>query len=228
MERLKLRERLKQERLPQRVLLYMFGLFILAIGVSFAVRSNLGVSPVQSMPLVLTYITGLSMGVCVFLIFSAYTLAQIPILGRKFQWYQLAQVPAALVFGYLVDLTQFLLGDFHIPTYFGQLAKLAIGVFLIANGIILHMRPKLINQPPDALVAAVATKTKSGAFYRAKIGTDLTLVAVSALLSFVFLGGLYGLREGTVIAAVMIGKCIPLANRIWGPTLERLGFPAKS
>jgi len=222
MERLK--ERLRQERLPQRVLLYVFGLFILAVGVSMAVRSNLGVSPVQSMPLVLTYITGLSMGTCVFLAFSAYTLLQIPILGRGFKWYQFAQIPAALVFGYLVDFTQFLLGGFYIPTYFGQLAKLGIGIFLIANGIVLHMRPKLINQPPDALVAAVATKTKSGAFYRAKIGTDLTLVALSILLSFVFMNGLYGIREGTVIAAVMIGKCIPLAGRIWGPTLERLGF----
>ena len=225
MERLKERlQLLRQERLPRRVLLYVFGLFILSLGVSLAVRSNLGVSPIQSMPLVLTYITGLTMGTCVFLVFSAYTLAQIPILGRKFQWYQLAQIPAALVFGYLVDFTQFLLGGFHVPTYFGQLLKLGMGIFLLANGIVLHMRPKLIHQPPDALVAAVATKTKTGAFYRAKIGVDCSLVLLSVLLSLLFLGALHGIREGTIIAAVMIGKCIPLAGRIWNPVLEKLGL----
>ena len=42
-------------------------------------------------------------------------------------------------------------------------------------------------------------------FSTVKIAFDVTLVCISILTSFLFLGGLEGIREGTVAAAVCVG-----------------------
>lgn len=53
-----------------RLLIYILGLLILALGVAFSINSNLGVSPVSSLPYVISQITGIEMGKCVIFIYS--------------------------------------------------------------------------------------------------------------------------------------------------------------
>lgn len=69
--------------LLKKVLVYCAGLFIMAMGVSFSGTANLGMSPVNSIPYVLSEIfTFLSMGTWIIVIFSLYILIQFLILGR--------------------------------------------------------------------------------------------------------------------------------------------------
>lgn len=49
----------------KRIIIYCIGLFIMAIGVTFSVKSNLGVSPVNAIPYVVSLISGLDQGLCV-------------------------------------------------------------------------------------------------------------------------------------------------------------------
>ena len=46
----------------RRVVIYLLGLFILALGVSFSVKSRLGVSPVNSIPYTVSMLTGIEQG----------------------------------------------------------------------------------------------------------------------------------------------------------------------
>ena len=41
----------------------------------------------------------------------------------------------------------------------------------------------------------------------------MTLVVIASVLSFLFLGGLYGVREGTVAAAFCVGLIARQVNR---------------
>ena len=41
-------QKLKEENYPVRILVYIFGLFIMTLGISMSVKSDLGVSPVSS------------------------------------------------------------------------------------------------------------------------------------------------------------------------------------
>lgn len=50
-------------------------------------------------------------------------------------------------------------------------------------------------------------------FARAKVGFDVTLVVLSCILSFLFLHGLVGVREGTVAAALLVGMVARQVNR---------------
>ena len=217
-------DQLKEKRIPQRILLYIFGVFTLSLGAVFVVNANLGASPVQAVPLVVSLITEMSIGTSFIAVLILFTLIQIAILRREFKWIQLTQVLVALLFGYLVDFSNFLIRGIQAHNYFGQILMLCVGIVLTASGVTLHMRAKLVNLPPEALTAAITTKVKNGVFHRVRIVQDCALVAIAVVLSFSFLCGIYGVREGTIISALLVGKCIHITNRIWLPVLKRLGF----
>jgi uncharacterized membrane protein YczE len=109
-------------------------LFLLALGVAISVNGNLGVSPVNSLPYIISQIINVPMGTCVTALFCFYILLQIIILRREFQPIQLLQIVFSTVFGYFVDFAKLLIGDFVIPTYFGRLTMLGISIVLIAVG----------------------------------------------------------------------------------------------
>ena len=51
-----------------------------------------------------------------------------------------------------------------------------------------------------------------------KVSFDVSLVVISCILSMVFLHGIYGVREGTVAAAVLVGSISRQINKY----LERI------
>ena len=214
---------LKRERVLRRSFAYVIGLFFGAFGVALAVNSELGVSPVNSYAFFLSRLFDLYMGVCIAIILSFFVLTQILLLRREFQWFNLLQIPTAFLLGYFVDLANFLLGDFRLPTYFGQLAMTGISIVLIATGILLYTGVRFFPIPPaEALVVALAYKFDMP-FHKVKVLLDSTFVGAGIVLSLIFLGGLYGVREGTILSAVFIGRLMPYIERWLGPLLVRLG-----
>ena len=148
----------KGVRIIKRVFLYLIGLFVLALGVSFSINSNLGVTPVSSLPYVISKISGVSMGLCVTLIYAGFVLVQIIILRKSFKLKDFGQVIFAGVFGYFVDFGQWILGGFTIPTYVGSLVMLTISIILVAIGVSLYMAADLLNMPMEGMVSAVNQK----------------------------------------------------------------------
>jgi len=207
----------------RRILIYVFGVFVLSLGVVFSVNAGLGLSPVQVVPFVFSLAGGLTLGTSMFAVLTIFTLLQIAILRKQFKLIQLTQIVVAFLFGYMVDFSFFLVGGVQFYGYFGQLLKLAIGIILTACGVTIHMQAQLVNLPPEALTAAITSKIPNGEFHKVRIVQDLTLVTIAAVLSFVTLdGNLYGIREGTVISAVLVGKCIQYTNRILASSLRAL------
>lgn len=107
----------------KRIVIYLAGLFFVALGVAFSVNSNLGVSPVNSLPYVVSRILGKDLGTCVTVIFIGYILIQILLLRKAFRPLDLAQILCSFAFGYFVDLTETLLGSFCLPGYPGRLGN---------------------------------------------------------------------------------------------------------
>ncbi|MBE6976573.1 MAG: hypothetical protein E7439_05190 [Ruminococcaceae bacterium] len=206
-----------------RVLIYCIGLLVIAFGVAISVNSNLGVSPVNSLPYVVSQIINVPMGTCVTVIFCFYILLQVLLLGKKFKPIQLLQIVFSTLFGYFVDFAKWAVGDFAIPTYFGQLAMLAISIILIALGVLLYMDVKLVPMPMEGLSSCIADKL-SKPFPTMKTVVDCIVVAIGTALCFIFLGGLDGIREGTIITAIVTGKVIGLMKKPISPLIEKLCF----
>lgn len=118
-----------------RIILYIIGLFFMAMGVAFAVNSNLGVSPVTSLPYVISLIVNMELGTCVITVYGVYIVLQILILRREFRLINLTQIIFSTIFGYF---TKWLLADFTLPTYGGQLVMLAISIVAVAFGVFLY------------------------------------------------------------------------------------------
>ena len=140
----------------KRVILYAVGLLFMAFGVAFSVNSNLGVSPVNSLPYVISKIIHMDLGNSVILVFSCYILVQILVMRRDFKWINLTQLIFSTIFGYFVDLAKWIVGDFAIPTYAGQLLMLAISILLVAIGVSLYMGVKLVNMPMEGMTHAIS------------------------------------------------------------------------
>ena len=214
----------KYRKLINRFIVYCVGLLIMAFGVSLAIHSNLGVSPVSSLPNVLGQLIHVSVGTCVTGVFCFYSLLQILLLRKDFKWINLAQIIIASVFGYFVDFTDMLLGNLVIPGgYLGRVVVMAISLTCASIGTTLYMEAKLINVPMEGLTVAISEKFNIP-FPKVRRTADCTILAIAAVLSIVFLGKIYGIREGTVISALFLGKMIGVVKKRVSPTIQRLCF----
>ena len=196
----------------KRVFVYTLGLFILAIGIVLAVQSGLGISPMTSFPVILSQILGTGLGITVTSVFLCFVAAQKLLYGKAFHWSNISQVAFAFLFGFFVDFAEWLIGDFSLPTYLGQLFLLFLSIIIIAYGLAIYMEAKLVNLPAEGFVMAVSDKINFP-FSRGKIMMDCIFVAIGVLLSLLFIGGVWGIREGTILSAIFVGKSIPFAAK---------------
>ena len=209
-------------RLAARLGIYTLGLLILAFGIALAVNCKLGVSPVSSLPYVVSLIFNVSLGTCTTIVYATYVLLQMVLL-RKFQPALLLQLVFSTIFGWFVDGAKYVLGDFCLPTYFGQLAMLAASIVLIGFSLVLYIDVKLAPMPAEGLVGCLADKL-GRPFSQMKTAFDCTSVLVGAVLSLLFLGALVGIREGTVLTALLAGRMMGQVRKLIGPWIRKLCF----
>lgn len=69
----------------KRGIVYILGLFIMAIGVVFSVKSELGVSPVTCLANVVHQISAVDLGICTTAVYCFYILVEVIILRRDFK-----------------------------------------------------------------------------------------------------------------------------------------------
>ena len=209
-------------KLAARLGIYCLGLLILAFGIALAVNSNLGVSPVSSLPYVVSQIAGISLGTCTILVYICYILLQM-VISRKFQPALLLQLVFSTIFGWFVDGAKWVLGDFCLPGYLGQLAMLAASILLIGFSLVLYIDVQLAPMPAEGLVGCLSEKLGKP-FSSMKTLVDCSSVLIGAVLSLVFLGKLVGIREGTILTALLVGKMMGLLRKSVAPLIQKICF----
>ena len=83
------------KHLLKRYLILLIGLAIMAFGVAFSIKANLGTSPISSVPYAVSLFSPLTVGMATIVMHCVFILLQIMILRKKFQLIQLAQLPVA-------------------------------------------------------------------------------------------------------------------------------------
>lgn len=209
-------------KLLTRLGIYCLGLLILAFGVALAVNCNLGVSPVSSLPYIVSQIISLSLGTCTVLVYTLFILLQMAI-TRKFQPALLLQLVFSTIFGWFVDGAKWVLGDFCLPTYFGQLAMLASSILLIGFSLVLYVDMQLAPMPAEGLVGCLSEKLHKP-FTQMKTLVDCSSVVIGLALGFLFLGKPVGIREGTILTALLVGKTMAFFRKILAPRIQKLCF----
>lgn len=202
-----------------RVLTYVVGIFLFAMGVVFAIKSDLGVSPVSTLPYVVSLLTGYTVGMMTALLYVLFVGLQWLLLGKGFRKVDGLQLVFAFGFGFCVDLSKFLIRTLTYRSLLGQVVYLCIGTVMIGFGIFLILKTGLIVSPTDGLVKAIAQRFNQ-AFSGVKIGVDLSVSILSAVLSYVFLGSIVGVGFGTVFSAFSVGFSIRFFEHIIGDLFE--------
>ncbi len=187
-----------------RCALLLAGLAVMALGVALSIKAELGTSPISSVPYVSGLISGLSVGTTTIIVNSLFVLAQILMLRSQYDWYQLLQIPVAIVFGLMIDMFSLFMGDIVLSSYIQQWLFCAAGIIFVALGVSTEVTAELITTAGEGLVLAICQVT-SFKFGNVKVAVDVTLVILAAAASLLVLGELAGVREGTAAAAVLVG-----------------------
>lgn len=209
----------------KRTAFLVVGLFIMSFGVALSIQASLGTSPISGIPYVLNLITGMSVGTTTIIVNVVIVLIQIPILRRKFRLVRLLQIPACVIFGLLTDLALLCVKDVTPAAYWQQWLVCVGGILLVAVGVSFEVTAKVTTLPGEGLVLALCEVLPKVKFGYMKVAVDCTLVAIAVVLSFAFLHGLQGVREGTLAAAVFVGLVTKLLNRFVLPLGEKLFSP---
>lgn len=199
-----------------RVIVYLVGLFIMTIGVSMSVKSNLGVSPVSSISYTIMCITGLEMGKATILFHIVFVIIQIIIFKN------LLQVFVGIIFGYFTTFSNYLFSFIPSTENYVIRAVLMLGsTVVIAFGIFLYLPVDVVPLAGEGAMKAISDKTGI-MFSHVKIGFDISMVLVSLAACLIALRKPGAVGVGTVVAAVIVGIILGRFNHFLGAKKGKL------
>lgn len=213
---------MQRQEIIKRYALLIIGLLFSALGVAVTKRGELGVSPISSIPNVLSYkFPFLSMGSWLIVWNCVLIGAQIVMLRKRFRLIELLQIPVSLLFGYFTDLGTSCVAFLPVESYAARLAMVGAGTVILGFGIALTVVANVTMNPGEAVVRVVANQTKKN-FGSVKIALDVSYVTFAVLLSLaLFRLKVVGAREGTAIAAIFTGVVVKRFTRWIKPPLDR-------
>ncbi len=219
----------------KRYVVFIVGLFVNSLGVSLITKASLGTSPISSIPYVLSLKFPFTLGT--FTVFFSLLLIflQLMILGKNFKPEHILQIPVSFVFGYFIDLCMELLFFIHPTVYWQQFVYLLIGCLVLGIGVYMEMLADVVMLPGESFVRSIVFRWKTE-FGTTKVIFDVSMTLIAALLSFIFAGRLDGVREGTVVAAILVGFIARLIARkfpfiptlLFGSSSSQAATPLKS
>ena len=201
--------------LIKRYIFLLAGLFVNGLGVSFITKARLGTSPITSIPYTLSL--GFTPTVGMFtLVFNIFLIIlQVILLRRNFQLQNLLQLPIIALFSCFIDLTMSLLGFIQPETYVLKVISLVIGCLILGFGVFMEMVANVAMLPGEATVRAVSDVFSTD-FGKTKIAFDSSMTVIAAILSFIMFRHLDGVREGTIVAAILVGFIARLFKKYIG------------
>ena len=188
----------------KRYVIFLIGLFVNSLGVSLITKASLGTSPISSIPYVLSLSFPFTLGNFTIFFSIFLILLQLLILRKNFKLEHVLQIPVSIVFGYFIDLTMLLFAWVNPQVYIMKIIYLLIGCLILGFGVYMEVLADVVMLPGESFVRAIVLTWKTN-FGTTKICFDVSMSVIAAILSFVFTGRLNGVREGTIIAALLVG-----------------------
>lgn len=198
----------------------LVSLFIISFGVTLITKASLGTSPIASVPYVLSLCTSFTMGQYMMSMNLFFILIEMLLMNKeqilKMKYELLLQIPIGILFGYFIDLSFPLLAWFSPHNYIYHIAGLLSGCIIMAAGIAMEVQAGVAMMPADCVIRVLSNRLNRE-FGSVKLFFDVTLVVVACLISLFSSGHLVGVREGTIIGAVIVGPLVRFSRRYLMP-----------
>lgn len=217
-----------------RVIFYVAGLLILALGIILNTKSGLGVSPIISVAFSIATIGGFNFGNITFFLYSAFVVVEIILHVLRNRRYSgeaagaiapaahrdlklvlvmdLLQLPLSLVFTRFMNLFSAILpAPQNMPS---KLLVLAAGIILTGIGAAMSLNMRIIPNPGDGIVQAISDCIGKPVGFT-KNCFDLFNICLTISISLIFVHKLIGIGLGTVVAVLGVGRVIALFNHLF-------------
>ncbi len=135
----------------------------------------------------------------IFLIFL-----QLLILGKNFPKQYWLQIPVSFLFSYFIDLTMGLLQSVCPIQYWVKMLFLLLGCVVLGVGVSLEFVANVVMLPGEAFVNAIVKRFRTD-MGRTKVAFDSSMTVIAGLIGMILYHKLAGVREGTIIAAILVG-----------------------
>ncbi len=197
----------------KRLVLFVIGMFLAGLGVAFSTLPTLGTSPITSLPYVMTLILPWSLGTTTIVFNVGFILIQYLILRKRFPVKELLQLPTLFIFGAFIDLGMWM-ASCYVPTAYPlRMFEVLLGCLFLALGIALQLISDISLMPGDGVIKTISNEFKIP-FGKVKICFDFSIVISALILSLAYFQRINGIREGTIVAAFLVGWLI---RKMQGP-----------
>lgn len=187
-------------------------ILINSFGVVLMLDSGAGISAISSVPYAFSEsFPQMTLGTWTY-IFQGTLVAVLMILRKKFVPTYLFSFVVGFAFSEMLDVYKTVLAG--LPMGLGyQIVYFIVSYLVLCLGIALSNRCGLPIVPTDLFPREVS-QILNVAYSKVKITFDVTCLAVTAGLTFFFLGHIKGLGIGTILAAFTMGKVIGIIGNI--------------
>lgn len=198
----------------RRVFNYVFGLYLITLGVAFSIKSGLGSAPVSSIPYAIDLIWLINIGVATFIFHAILVFIEWILLRDDFKRKHFLQVFVGVLFGVFTSFSVSLM-NFIPPADSFSLALLMsfFSVLIIALGLFFYVPTNLIPLSVEGVTQAIAIVTDRP-FSKIKVYLDISIVSIALALSYGFLGQLGSVGIGTIIGALLIGTTVKYIHKL--------------
>lgn len=206
-----------------RVLIYILGLIILALGIVLNTKTNLGVSPIISVAYVASNLTATefaNMTLAWYILFVVFEVIVHICRGEKRRLVSdVLQIVLSVVFTRFMQLFDHCIPE--LTTMWVRIVLLIVAIILTGIGIFMSVQMKFVPNPGDGIVQTLAELTGL------KLGTmknifDCSCVAVSVVLGLIFKHAIIGIGIGTVLAMLGVGRVVAVVNRLFEGKAKKL------
>ena len=197
----------KTKRFILRLLIFCAGLVVLSLGIDLNTKTQLGISPINSVPFNVHQLTELPLWVCVYAFYLLFILLQWLLLRKDFHPIQFLQIGTSFVNSILIQFF-----DDRIPlltTPVSQYLVLALAIVLTAIGSAVTAGMHLIPNPGEGAAGAIGTALKRD-FGLGKNVLDLGCVALSVAITLLFAHRIMNIGVGTVLSMLVTGRIVKL------------------
>lgn len=205
----------------KRYLFFLAGLFINSFGVSFITKAALGTSPISSVPYTLSLGFSPTLGMFTLYMSIVLILIQMILLRKDFPRQYLLQIPVSFLFSWFIDMTMELLRFLSPAAYPAKVICLLLGCAILGFGVFMEMAAGVVMLPGECFVNAIS-RTFHTDFGRTKVAFDTSITVAAAIIGIVLYRELAGVREGTIVAAVLVGMIARRLNCTIGPRVNLL------
>ena len=199
----------------KRVFYWLLGIILLGFGIALVANTGLGSTAITSIALVLSNVLDMSFGSMTLIQNLIFVFIQILILKSNFPKRQYLQIVVSLLLGVAIDLWGQILPDFSQQNYLVTWHIYFVGCLSIAIATVFQLKADIVYNPAEGVVQAISLSIKQP-FSKIKTIVDTLIVLSAVVTSLVAFGSLVGVREGTIISALIIGQMVGWIQKIGG------------